>query len=155
MTTKKNSLSFNTKFHSVAATITADKTMFLPVLCLSVHLQAVSITIFLTSRLLFLSFSLAGRLWEGRGGTEGEVLTPPSAHSFDVPWARHNPWITPLELLRKLCSYLAAPGWVNVYQVQIYSSFKKYTNTKPQTHTQRTLKHSVALFTLFPCTTLS
>ena len=99
MTTKENSLSLNTKFHNVIATLTADKAMFLSFLCLSFHLQAVSTTILLTSRLLFLSPSLAVKLWEGE--TEREILTPPSATSLDVPWARHKLSITPLELLKK------------------------------------------------------
>lgn len=85
MTTKEKQPLFQR--HDVAAATTAEKTTFLPFLCLSFHLEAVSAFIFPDLRIIILEFQT---VWEilGGGEREREILTPPSPTGLDVPRAR-------------------------------------------------------------------
>lgn len=141
MAAKKNNLTFNTKFHNAMAKITADKTMFHPFLCLSFHLQAVSKTIFLTSKLLFLSFRLAGKLWGG--GLNWKRKTHPSLSK--QPWCalsktrsqNYSTWAAQKTLVVLGSSQLSK---CVAGSVQFYSSFKN-THTNTCTH-KTTSSHS-------------
>ncbi len=140
MTTERSNLSFNTKFCNVKATITLDKTIILQFLWVSFHLQAVSTTIFLTSRLLFLSSTLAGKLCEGE--TDTGILICPSATSLSLPWAKHVPRITPLERLKKTLVVLGSSQLSKcVAGSDFIHPFKKYTHTRTHLNHKLSLRH--------------
>lgn len=132
MTAKKNNLSFNS---ILIATITADKTMFLPFLCLSFHLQAVGVTVFLTSRLLFLNWRAAGKLWEGV--TERERLSPPLAlmclERDTIPELLH---LSCLKTLGSSQSSECVAGSDFIHPFKKYTQNRKLSLRHPHAHTR-------------------
>lgn len=75
MTTKEKQPLFQR--HDVAAATTAEKTTFLPFLCLSFHLEAVSAFIFSDLRIIILEFQT---VWEILGGGNVKEKYSPLPH---------------------------------------------------------------------------
>lgn len=147
--------------HNVIATATAEKTMRLPFLCPSFHLQAVSIFIFSDLQIVILAFQT---VWEILGGGTWKRNTHPSL--------TNQPWCASSEMRSQNYSTWAAPKTLVVLGRSQLSKcaagsdfvhFKKSKNTQTHAHAEpqalaQTSAHTrtiLVVFTLFPFMTLS